>query len=58
MSVTEEQFTEQEMTLLAQRVELEERIKHGILKLLLCDLEKLPCTVLVQLQRDLEDWFR
>lgn len=46
----------QEMTLLAQRMDLEKRIKHGILKLLLCDLERLPATVVFQLQRDLEEW--
>ncbi len=58
MSVTEEQIVEQEMTLLAQREKLRKRIEHGILKLLLCDLDKLSATFILQLQRDLEDWFK
>ena len=52
------EFEGQEMTLLEQRVALEKRISHGILKLLLCDLEKLPAVVVLQLQRDLEEWNR
>lgn len=55
---TEEQFVEQDMTLLGQRMKLKKRIEHGILKLLLCDLEKLPSIHVLQLQRDLEDWFK
>ena len=47
-----------EMTLLSHRMALEKRITHGILKLLLCDLDKLPATVVLQLQWDLEEWYK
>jgi len=53
----EEQFVEQEMTLLEQRMKLKERIEHGILKLLLCRLEDLSAVFILELQRDLEDWY-
>lgn len=55
---TEEQFVEQEMTILEQRVKLEKRITHGILTLLLCDLKELSATFILELQRDLEDWYK
>ena len=51
-----EEFVEYEMTILEQCMALEKRITHGILKLLLCDLDKLPCSFVLQLQRDLEEW--
>lgn len=51
-----EESVEQEMTILGHRMALEKRIREGVLKLLLCDLEKLPCTFILQLQRDLEEW--
>jgi len=55
---TEEQFVEQEMTILAQREKLRRRIEQGIFKLLLCDLEKLSAAFVLKLQKDLEDWFK
>ena len=53
---TEGEFVGQEMTILEQRMKLEKRITHGILKLLLCDLDKLSATFILELQRDLEEW--
>jgi len=53
---TEEQFVEQEMTILEQRKKLEIRITYGILTLLLCDLEELSAKFVLDLQRDLEEW--
>lgn len=53
-----EQFVEQEMTLLEQRMKLKERIDYGILKLLLCDLEELSAIFILELQRDLEEWYK
>lgn len=55
---TEEQLIEQEMPLLVQREKLRRRIEQGILKLLLCDLEKLSAAFVLKLQKDLEDWFK
>jgi len=55
---TEEQFVEQEMTILGQRKKLETRITHGILKLLLCRLEDLSAVFILELQRDLEEWYK
>lgn len=43
-------------SLLIHRMELEKRIRNNILRLLLTDLEKLPASVILQLQRDLEEW--
>ncbi|GAG58492.1 unnamed protein product [marine sediment metagenome] len=56
--VAPSQFVEQEMTLLEQRMKLKERIEHGILKLLLCNLEDLSAVFILGLQRDLEEWFK
>ncbi len=53
---TEEQFVEQEMTLLEQRMALKKRIEHGIFMLLLCDLNDLSAVFILELQRDLEAW--
>lgn len=53
---TEDQFVEQEMTILEQRMKLEKRITHGILMLLLCNLEDLSAAFVLELQRDLEEW--
>ncbi len=53
---TEEQFIKQEMTILEQRMKLEKRITHGILMLLLCNLEDLSAAFVLELQRDLEEW--
>ncbi|MBA7643944.1 hypothetical protein ES703_51678 [subsurface metagenome] len=53
---TEDQFIEQEMTILGQRMKLEKRITHGIFMLLLCNLEDLSATFVLELQRDLEKW--
>ena len=55
---TEEQFVEQEMTILEQRKKLEIRITYGILTLLLCDLEELSAKFVLELQRDLEEWYK
>lgn len=55
---TEEQFVEQEMTILEQRMTLEKRITHGILTLLLCDLKELSAIFILELQRDLEEWYK
>lgn len=54
--VVEEQFVEQNMTLLEQRMKLKERIEYGILKLMLCNLEDLSAIFILELQRDLEEW--
>ena len=54
--VATSQFVKQEMTLLEQRMALKTRIEHGILKLLLCDLEDLSAVFILGLQRDLEEW--
>ena len=45
-----------EMTLLAHRMALEERIQHGILKLLLCNIDELSARFILELQKDLEEW--
>lgn len=47
-----------EMTLLGHRMALEKRIQHGILKLLLCDIDKLSARFILELQRDLEEWYK
>jgi len=54
----EEQFIPQEMTILEQRIGLKKQIDQDILKLLLCDLDKLSATFILKLQRDLEEWFK
>ncbi len=54
----EEQFVEQEMTLLEQRMALKKRIEYGILKLLLCDINDLSAVFILELQRDLEAWYK
>jgi len=56
--VVEEQFIEQNMTLLEQRMKLKERIERGVLKLLLCRLEDLSAIFILELQRDLEEWYK
>jgi len=56
--VASSQFVEQGMTLLEQRMKLKTRIEHGILKLLLCRLEDLSAVFILELQRDLEEWYK
>lgn len=51
-----EEFAEQEMTILEQRMALKKRIIEGIFKLLFCDLDKLSAVFILQLQKDLEEW--
>ena len=47
-----------DMPILVERQKLEGRIIRNIMMLLLCRLEELPCTVILQLQKDLEEWGR
>ena len=58
MSEQIEDQTITSMPLLVERQKLEWRITKNILMLLLCKLEEIPCTVILQLNRDLEDWER
>jgi len=56
MSEQIEDQTITSMPLLVERQKLEWRITKNILMLLLCKLEEIPCTVILQLNRDLEEW--
>ena len=60
MESVEESVEEQgtEMTILGHRMALEKRIEHGILKLLLCDIDELSAKFILELQRDLEEWYK
>ena len=45
-----------DMPILLEREKLEWRITKNIWILLLCKLEEIPCTVILQLMKDLEEW--
>lgn len=44
------------MPIMVERENLRIRIRNNILKVLLCDINKLSATVILELQRDLEEW--
>ena len=45
-----------DMPILVEREKLRKRIQGNLLKILLCDIERLPCTVILELEKDLEEW--
>ena len=44
-----------DMPILVEREKLRKRIQRSLLKILLCDMERLPCTVILELEKDLEE---
>ena len=43
-------------SLLVERENLEWRITKNVVILFMCKLEEIPCTVILQLDKDLEEW--
>lgn len=46
------------MPIMVEREKLRMRIRNNILKLLLCDLNKLSCIVILELKQDLKEWYQ
>lgn len=46
------------MPIMIQREKLKTRIRNNLIRILMCDLRKLSANVVLELQRDLKEWYK